>query len=61
MNNLSCDVCYEIGEPDRFFSVSERLFHGICLKFDTVVHEKLHPDDKRYVCIDCIETLKKIN
>ena len=61
MSNLSCDVCYRINTRSYFFPISDMLFYDMCKKCDIPHHPKLLEDDKRYVCVDCIETLKTIN
>ena len=61
MSNLSCDLCYAINKPGYFFPVSDMLFYNMCKKFGAEEHSKIEDEDKRYVCLDCIDTLKKIN
>ena len=61
MTNLSCDICYRINVPTYFETISEQIFYDICIKFGAEYHKKLLPTDKRYICMDCISTLKQLN
>jgi len=61
MSILSCDVCFHIGNSSEFSSISEMTYYHICIKFGSKYVDKLLETDTRYICMDCINTLKKMN